>query len=122
MEEPREQQPVSAPPPPAGPPYGATPPLGVYAISATPGVAARVARLLFHRAFWYAEQLWLVACPQLGWIILTTFLIGVIGFLSLLLVLPRLARERRRTSARRGSSPPPRCWISCAASRPTTPI
>ncbi|MGQ9925890.1 MAG: hypothetical protein ACUVS4_03375 [Chloroflexaceae bacterium] len=98
MEEPCEQQPVVAPSPPAGPPYGTAPPLGIYATppasAAAPRVAAQVARLLFHRAFWYAEQLWLVARPQLGWIILTAFLIGVIGFLSLLLVLPRIAREQ----------------------------
>lgn len=97
MEEPREQQPVAVPPPPAGPSYGAAPPLGVYATApapSAPGVAARLVRLLFHRAFWYAEQLWLVARPNLGWIILTTLLMGVIGFLSLLLILPRLVREQ----------------------------
>lgn len=97
MEEPREQQPVAAPPPPPASPYGAGPPLGMHAASpapSAPGVAARVACLLFQRAFWYAEQLWLAAIPHLGWIILTTFLMGVIGFLSLLLILPRLAREQ----------------------------
>ncbi|MCS6879896.1 MAG: hypothetical protein RMK84_12845 [Oscillochloridaceae bacterium] len=96
MEEPREQQPVAAPPHPASL-YGDGPPPGMYVASpapSAPGVAARVARLLFHRAFWYAEQLWLVARPNLGWIILTTFLLGVIGFLSLLLILPRLTREQ----------------------------
>jgi len=51
-------------------------------------------RLLVHRAFWYAEQLWLLARPHLGWLILTTFLLGVIAVLSLLLALPRLAREQ----------------------------
>ncbi|MFQ3661162.1 MAG: hypothetical protein SNJ69_02090 [Chloroflexaceae bacterium] len=95
MEEPREQQPVPSPPPPGGSPYGA--PLGVYAPAPSPSaldVGARVVRLLVHRAFWYAEQLWLLARPHLGWLILTTFLLGVIAVLSLLLALPRLAREQ----------------------------
>ncbi len=97
MEEPREQQSVPAPPPSGGSSYGAAPPLGAYAPAPAPSaldVGARVTRLLVQRAFWYAEQLWLLARPHLGWLILTTFLLGVIAFLSLLLALPRLAREQ----------------------------
>ncbi len=97
MEEPREQQSVPALPPSGGSSYGAAPPLGAYAPAPAPSaldVGARVVRLLVHRAFWYAEQLWLLARPHLGWLILTTFLLGVIAVLSLLLALPRLAREQ----------------------------
>jgi len=97
MEEPRKQQSVPAPPPSGGSSYGAAPPLGAYAPAPAPSaldVGARVVRLLVHRAFWYAEQLWLLARPHLGWLILTTFLLGVIAVLSLLLALPRLAREQ----------------------------
>ncbi len=78
------------------PPPLATPPALAYPAPPAPSaidVAARYARLLLHRALWLADQLWRLLRPQLGWILLTTFLLGVIGVLSMLLVLPRLVRS-----------------------------
>lgn len=103
MEEPREQQPVPSAPPqqtayqqaapaytPPPPPYQTPPPATPSAVD----TAGRLIRLLAGRGLWAAEQGWRLVEPRLGWVILTGFLVGVIGLLSLLLVLPRLIAAR----------------------------
>ncbi len=100
MEEPRQQPAPVAPPPsqsayqqaayapaPAPPPpYPAAPP----AQPSSRDIAFRVARLLARRLLWLVEQVWRAIEPRLGWVLLTGFLLAVIGVLSLMLVLPRL--------------------------------
>ncbi len=61
--------------------------------SATVGV--RFTRLLLRRLFWLADQIWRVLQPRLGWVILTSVLLGIIVFLSGLLVVPPLLRSLR---------------------------
>jgi hypothetical protein len=56
-------------------------------------IGGRVARLLLGRAIWASEQGWRLSAPRLGWLLLTGFLVSVIGVLSLMLVLPRLVRS-----------------------------
>ncbi|HMQ32426.1 MAG TPA: hypothetical protein PKD53_16965, partial [Chloroflexaceae bacterium] len=100
MEEPREQPAPAAPPPQqsayqqAAPAYApAPPPPYPGAAPAQPSsidLAARVARLMAGRLLWFAEQAWRLAEPRLGWVLLTGFLVAMVGALSLMLVLPRL--------------------------------
>lgn len=89
MDSAREQQPAFSPPPspdlaaeaPA-PAQPVVPPSQLY-------IASRLARLLVRRALLLAERGWQIALPRLGWLLLTGLLTGVIGVLTLLLVLPR---------------------------------
>lgn len=101
MEESREQQ--STPPvPPVQQPFlpaaaATAAPLPPQTPSAQPSrleLGGRIARLLAGRALWSAEQLWRVVQPRAGWLVLTGLLVAVIGVLSLLLVVPRLAASR----------------------------
>ncbi|NTU81165.1 MAG: hypothetical protein HGA45_17580 [Chloroflexales bacterium] len=120
VEEPRDQQP--APPTPAQPApqpvYGqpAPAPAAPPAPPPYPGLAsaqpsaldigARVTRLMVGRAIWAGEQGWLLIAPRLGWVLLTAFLVGVIGVLSLLLALPRLVRTGPPSDGRVAAIPP----------------
>lgn len=63
-------------------------------------VAARVARLLFRRLLYLIDALWRLVSPRLGWILVTSFLIGLVGLLSLLLVLPRIVRTGPASDSR----------------------
>lgn len=95
MEEPHEERSMHMPTSPSTP-HLATPQAVAYPAPPAPSaleLAIRYARLLLHRALWLAEQLWRLLRPQLGWLVFTTVLLGVIGWLSLLLVLPRLVRS-----------------------------
>lgn len=102
MEEPREQQPVPSAPPPqtayhqAAPAYVQAPPYQAAAPAAPSAVdtAGRMVRLLAARGLWAVEQGWRLVEPRLGWVLLTGFLVSVIGLLSLLLVVPRLLAGR----------------------------
>lgn len=78
------------------PPYAVATPAHPSALE----VAGRVARLLLGRAIWAGEQGWRLVSPRLGWVMLTGFLVGVIGVLSLMLVLPRLVRSGPAADAR----------------------
>jgi hypothetical protein len=78
--------------------YAQEPVAGPYAPAVAPApssfeVADRVLRLLLRRALRGLVGLWELLRPRLGWVVITAFLLGVIGFLSLLLALPRLARS-----------------------------
>jgi hypothetical protein len=53
-------------------------------------VLERLARLLLRRFARLIMQLWLLIRPRLGWLLLTTFLTGVIALLGLMLIVPRL--------------------------------
>lgn len=93
MEESRESQPVAPPGSPVIPSYSNSSSLTApYGPSVHPPTktAVRILRLLLYRLLWYADQCWLLIRPQLGWIILTAFLLSIIGVLSVLLLLPRL--------------------------------
>lgn len=92
----REQQPSQHPsspeaapgaPPPSLQPLEAPPPPSAFY------VAQRLARLLLRRLLLLADQGWQLLLPRLGWVLLTTFLLGIIGILSAALVLPRLVRS-----------------------------
>lgn len=115
MEEPREQPVPSAaaPQPPAyqqapqG--YQQAPPQQAYAPAAAAQPSAvemggRVARLLAGRAIWAAEQGWRLVEPRLGWVLLTSFLLGLVGVLSLLLVVPPMLRSAAPAADARVSS------------------
>lgn len=56
-------------------------------------VAERLLRLLFRRFLYLLYGLWLLVRPRLGWVVLITLLLGVIGVLSAALVLPRIVRS-----------------------------
>lgn len=95
MAELREEPIRHAPAPPPAPQHAA-PQLAANPAVPAPSaveVGVRTGRLLLHRGLWLAEQLWRLLRPQLGWVLLTTFLVGVIAMLSLLLILPRLVRS-----------------------------
>lgn len=115
MEEPREQQPVPSAPPQqqayqqAAPAYTQAAPYQA-AGPAAPSpfdTAGRVVRLLAGRGMWAAEQGWRLVEPRLGWVILTGFLVGLIGLLSLLLVVPRLVSGRAEPADGRVAAMPP---------------
>lgn len=96
MEDTRDQQ--LNPAAPAGP-YQPTPQRGVYEqpAAAAPAPSAlevvdRLARLLLRRGVHLLYGLWRWVSPRLGWVLLTAFLLSVIGALSMALVLPRLVR------------------------------
>jgi hypothetical protein len=97
VEEPREQQTVQTAPQPqqayqqAAPGHQQAPPPPAAQPAPSPiDVGGRVVRLLAGRAIWAGEQGWRLIEPRLGWLMLTGFLFGVIGLLSLLLVIPRI--------------------------------
>jgi hypothetical protein len=52
-------------------------------------VGARIVELLLRRLARLLIQLWLLVRPRLGWLLLTTFLLGVIAILGLMLIVPR---------------------------------
>jgi hypothetical protein len=81
----REQpQPGSTPEQPAAAPAAPYPPVSRLV------VGERLARLLLHRLARLGARLWLLLRPRLGWLLLTSFLLGVIAVLSLMLIVPRL--------------------------------
>jgi hypothetical protein len=85
----REQsQPGTAPPPPLEQPMAAP---AVYESPAASrlDVGARIVELLLRRLARLLIQLWLLVRPRLGWLLLTTFLLGVIAILGLMLIVPR---------------------------------
>jgi hypothetical protein len=94
----REQpQPAPAPPPPPVSEADAQrlQPLAAPAVALSPpasrlDVGVRLAHLLLRRLARLAAQLWLLLRPRLGWVLLTSFLLGVIAVLGLMLILPRL--------------------------------
>ncbi len=69
-------------------------------------LVGRVARLLLGRTIWATEQGWRLSAPSLGWLLLTGFLVSVIGVLSLMLVLPRLVRGGPATGPQVAAIPP----------------
>jgi hypothetical protein len=56
-----------------------------------PGRAGRYARLLLRRLLYAGMLIWQALSPRLGWVLAIVFLLGVIGFQSLLLIVPRLS-------------------------------
>jgi hypothetical protein len=116
-EAPREHQPPPPAPAPAPPPayqqaapafHQAAPPYQQPAPQASPvDVGGRMARLMAGRALWAAEQGWRVVEPRLGWVILTTLLFGVIGVLSVMLVLPRILAGMSQPADPRAAAMPP---------------
>lgn len=99
MEDTRDQQLNPAATPPSGPYAPGVQPEAYYQPAAAPAapsaleVAERVVRLLLRRlaSMLYGLARWIG--PRLGWVILTTLLLSVIGALSLALVLPRILRS-----------------------------
>ncbi len=98
VEEPREQQSAQTAPQPQqayqqatpGREQASPPPAAAQPAPSSLDVGGRVLRLLAARAIWAGEQGWRLIVPRLGWLLLTGFLVGVIGLLSLLLVVPRI--------------------------------
>lgn len=94
MEQQRDQQLRPPAAPPAGP-YDPASQAGQYAAppAAPPSsleIASRVGYLLSRRVLYGLYGLWQLISPRLGWVVFTSFLLGMIGLLSALLVLPRL--------------------------------
>jgi len=98
MEDTRDQQRSQSVAPPSGP-YAPTPQPELSSPPATPPAAspievgARLAHLLLRRLLHLFDQIWRLLMPRLGWVILTSLLLGMVGLLSMLLVLPRLVRS-----------------------------
>ncbi len=89
MDLPREQsQPGQAPSPPPDQPIA--PPTYAQPAVSRLEVGARLAELLLRRLARLLLRLWLLARPHLGWLVLTAFLLGIIGVLGLMLIVPRL--------------------------------
>jgi hypothetical protein len=89
----REQsQPAPAPPPPPEQPVAA-PAVAPYPPVSRLDVGARLAHLLLLRLARLVAQLWLLLRPRLGWLLLTSLLLGVIALLGLMLILPRLVQR-----------------------------
>jgi hypothetical protein len=113
MEDTREQQPrppvappagQSAPEPHSGPYYGYA-----LATSASPSyleIAERLLRLLSRRLLRALYLLWQLIKPRLGWVVLTSFLLGTILFLGALLLLPRLIASVPAADNRAALIPP----------------
>ncbi|MFV9502978.1 MAG: hypothetical protein AB4911_00280 [Oscillochloridaceae bacterium umkhey_bin13] len=105
IDERHEPQPAlaNAAPPPQSyapqPSYSQPSPAYAPAPASPVDTAARLIRLLAVRAIWAGEQLWRFAEPRLGWLILTSVLMGIIAVLSFLLVLPVLTRALAGPSA-----------------------
>lgn len=74
-------------PPPPYPGFAASQP-------ASAGTGGRLLRLLARRAIPLGERAWALLAPRLGWVLLTGFLLGVIGILSMSIVLPRIFAAR----------------------------
>lgn len=87
-----QQQPLH---PPAAPPvaFAQSAPAPAMELFPTPqpGTFRRVLRLLLIRAIRLGAGVWVVISPYFGWLLAIAFLLGIIGFQSLLLILPRLA-------------------------------
>lgn len=92
---------------PAAPPEQYYAPAAVAPPAPSPlDVADRVIRLLFRRLALLLLRLWRAISPRLGWVLLTTFLLGVIGALSLAMVLPRLISSAPAADTRAALIPP----------------
>lgn len=88
MEDQRDQQTAPAPQPPPYAPelQSGVPPIG--SESAAPNVGDRLSRLILRRVAYGLIVAGRLIRPRLGWVVLTLFLIGVIGFETAALLAP----------------------------------
>jgi hypothetical protein len=119
MEDQREQQQSQPVAPPAGA-YPPAPPAGQYVAPAAFGppvpsgleIVSRVLYLLSRRVLYGLYGLWKLVQPRLGWVLLTSFLLGIIGFLGLLLALLRLVSDAPTDDSRTALIPPAPAVVS----------